>query len=95
MDQNFMDVLKSIWETILSWFENSTGWLDNIIKPITDPWWQGAFDYFNSFPGLLQLVIVGFGILLLVLGLFSLIKKSLKLVITILIVVLIIMILNG
>lgn len=92
---NWQEVLLNIWETIVSWFESATGWLDPLLKPTTDGWWQGAFDYFNSFPVLLQIVFVGFLGLLLTMGLLSLIKKSLKIVVVIGIIVLIFMVLNG
>ena len=92
---NWQEVLLSIWETIVSWFESATGWLDPLLKPTTDGWWQTAFDYFNSFPVLLQILFVGFGGFLLVMGLLTLIKKSLKIVVVIGIIVIIFMVLNG
>lgn len=94
MDGNFTEILASIWNTIVSWFEAATGWLDPLLKQHTDQWWVTAFDYFNTFPVLLQLAIVGLGGFLLVLGLLSLLKKSLKVVIVIGIIVVIFMILN-
>lgn len=92
---NWQEVLMNIWETIISWFATATGWLDPLLKPTTDGWWQSAYDYFNSFPVLLQLLFVGVVGLLLVMGLLSLIKKSLKIVIVIGVIVLIFMVLNG
>ncbi len=92
---NWQEVLITIWETIVSWFESATGWLDPILKPTTDGWWQAGYDYFNTFPVLLQIAFVGFIGLLLVMGLLSLIKKSLKIVVIIGIIVFIFMALNG
>jgi|SRR5690554_2368326 len=94
-NNNWQDILVNIWETIVSWFESATGWLDPLLKPTTDGWWQSAFDYFNSFPVLLQILFVGFVGLLLFMGLMSLIKKSLKIVVVIGVIVLIFMVLNG
>ncbi len=91
----WQEILAQIWETIVSWFAAATGWLDPILKPTTNTWWQGAFDYFDTFPVILQLVFVGLVGFLLVLGLISLIKKSLKIVIVIGIIVVIFMVLNG
>jgi len=87
--------LQNIWESILKWFEDVTGWLDPLLKPTTNTWWEGAFEYFNTFPVILQLLFVGLGIVLLIMGLIALIKKSLKLVIVLGIIVVIFMVLNG
>ncbi|HLT00009.1 MAG TPA: hypothetical protein VK005_00810 [Acholeplasma sp.] len=91
----WQEVLLEIWNTIVSWFQDVTGWLDPLLKPTTDQWWQGGFDYFNTFPVAFQLVFVGFIAVLLLMGLISLIKKSLKLVIVVGIIVVIFMVLNG
>ena len=92
--QSWQDILAGIWNTIISWFASATGWLDPLLKPTTDQWWLGGFDYFNTFPVLFQLLLVLFIGVLLIMGLLSLIKKSLKLVIFIGIIVLIFMVLN-
>ncbi len=94
-ESNWQEVLLKTWETIVSWFESATGWLDPLLKPTTDGWWQAGFNYFDSFPVMLQLIFVGFLGLLLIMGVFSLIKKSLKLVVVIGVIVLIFMVLNG
>lgn len=89
------NVFIQIWTTIVSWFQEFTGWLDPLLKPTTNTWWQGIYDLFLGFPVLLQIVLVGFGMLLIVMGLLSLIKKSMKLVITVGVIVLIFFVLNN
>lgn len=93
--ENWKEILANIWATIVSWFQSFTGFLDPMIKPTTDHWWQSAFDLFNTFPALLQLLIVAFIILLLVMGLFALIKKSIKLVVVVGVIVLIFLVLRN
>ncbi|CDR30828.1 Uncharacterised protein [Acholeplasma oculi] len=94
-EKNWQEVLLEIWQTIVSWFEVATGWLDPLLKPTTDQWWVSGFDYFNTFPVLLQILFVGILGLLILMGLFSLIKKSLKIVVVVGIIVLVFMVLNG
>lgn len=92
--ENWKEVLASIWSTIVSWFQSATGWLDPLLKPTTDNWWQSGFDLFNTFPVLLQILLVGFLMVLIVMGLISLIKKSLKIVIVVGIIVVIFLVLK-
>ncbi|VEU82367.1 Uncharacterised protein [Acholeplasma hippikon] len=92
--ENAKEILASIWSTIVSWFQTATGWLDPIIKPTTDNWWQSAYDLFMGFPALLQVLLVGFLILLVVMGLISLIKKSMKLVVVVGLIVVIFLVLQ-
>lgn len=92
--EKWQEVLLNIWNTIVKWFEVATGWLDPILKPTTDLWWQQAFDYFNSFTVILQIAFVGLLGFLLVLGLISLIKKSIKLVFIVGLIVLAFLIFN-
>ncbi|MBN3490370.1 hypothetical protein JV173_02460 [Acholeplasma equirhinis] len=91
----WQETVGNIWNAILQWFQDVTGWLDPLLKPTTDQWWISGFDYFNTFPVLLQILFVGLAGILLIMGLISLIKKSLKLVVVIGIIVVVFMVLNG
>lgn len=94
-ENNWQETLQQIWHTIVSWFESATGWLDPLIGDTVHGWWQGVYDYFLTFPVLLEILLVGLLGLLIVMGIFSLIKKSFKLVVIVGIIVLVFMVLNG